>query len=240
MTDKTVEFWNPQKNNNFSFFEDAGALVQTKIKGQLMHMKQERQLLSRLLVISKSSPEFELKDAMGNFELNVTPPSNFYPDGSMIMLSSKSDVVQLVMNMTVQDGTVDMQPERQDFMKVIIIDAMCVVNMVVKTPEMKTAKHFASKFLQIIRGMGANYEEIRIVFDQYSPGMLKKTTRHKRTMNTTSIHYHVNDDTKSKSVKTFLAHINTSCIMHHTTMESNQPLSDDVSLSALSTGVHNL
>ena len=39
MTDKTVEFWNPQKNNNFSFFEDAGALVQTKIKGQLMHMK---------------------------------------------------------------------------------------------------------------------------------------------------------------------------------------------------------
>ena len=65
-----------------------------------------------------------------------------------------------------EDGTVDMSPERPDVTKVIIIDAMCVVNMVVKTPEMTTAKHFASKFLQIIGSMSANYDEIRIVFDQ--------------------------------------------------------------------------
>ena len=123
MVDKTVEFWDPQKKNNFSYFKDAGAVVQTKIKGQLMHIKQERRLLSRLLVIAKSRPEFELKDAIGKFELNVTPPSNFHPDGSMIMLSSKSNVVPLVMNMAVQ--------------------------------------------------------EIRIVFDQYLPGMLKQTTRDK-------------------------------------------------------------
>ena len=129
MVDKTVEFWDPQKKNNFSYVKDAGAVVPTKIKGQLMHIKQERRLLSRLLVISKSRPEFELKDAIGKFELNVTPPSNFHPDGSMIMLSSKSNVVPLVMNMAVQDGTVDMPPERQDVTKVIIIDAMCVVNM---------------------------------------------------------------------------------------------------------------
>lgn len=130
MVDKTVEFWAPQKKNNFSYFKDAGAVVQTKFKGQLMHIKQERRLLSRLLVISKSRPEFELKDAIRKFELNVIPPSNFHPDGSMIMLSSKSNVVPLVMNMAVQDGTVDMPPERQDVTKVIIIDAMCVVNMV--------------------------------------------------------------------------------------------------------------
>ena len=98
-------------------------------------------------MISKSRPDFELKDAIRKFELNVTPPSNFRSDGSMIMRSRKSNVVPLVMNMAVQDGTVDMPPERQDVTNVIIIDAMCVVNMVVKTPEMTTAKHFASKLL---------------------------------------------------------------------------------------------
>ena len=86
-----------------------------------MHIKQERRMLSRLLVITKSRPEFELKDAIGKFELNVTPPSNFHPDGSMIMLYSKSNVVPLIMNMDVQDGTVDMPPERQDVTKVIMI-----------------------------------------------------------------------------------------------------------------------
>ena len=73
------------------------------------------------------------------------------------------------MNMAVQDGIVDIPPERQDVTNVIIIDAMCVVNMVVKTPEMTTAKHFAYKFLQITGGMSASYDEIRIVFDQYLP-----------------------------------------------------------------------
>ena len=83
------------------------------------------------------------------------------------------------------------------------------MNMIVKTPEMTTAKHFASKFLQIIGGMSASYDEIRIVFKQYLPGILKQTTRYRRTMKTTSIHYHVNDDTEIKSVKVFLVYINT-------------------------------
>ena len=166
------------------------------------------------------------------------------------------------MNMAVQDGTVDMLPERQDVTKVIIFDVMCVVNMVVKTPEMRTAKHFASKFLLIIGGMSANYDEIKIVFEQYLPGMLKRTTRDRRTMKTTSIHYHVNDDTEIKSVQEFFAHINTKAeltaylsdkiishyqnqmvkllVMHHTTMATNHPLSEVVSRPALSTGKHNL
>ncbi len=68
MVNKTVAFWDPQKKNNFSYFKDVGAVVQTKMKGQLMHIKQERRLISRLLVISKSRPEFVLKDAIGKFE----------------------------------------------------------------------------------------------------------------------------------------------------------------------------
>ena len=105
--------------------------------------------------------------------------------------------------------TADMAPESQDVTKVIIINAMCVVSMVVKTPEITTAKHFAFKFLQIIGGMSASYDEIIIVFDHYLLGMLKQTTRDRRTMKTTSIHYHVNYDTQIKSVKAFLAHTNT-------------------------------
>ena len=81
-------------------------------------------------------------------------------------------------------------------------------------------------------------------------------------MKTTSIHYHVNNDTEIKSVTAFLTHINTKAeltvylsdkiishyqnqrvyvlVMHHTTMEYKHPLSEVVSLPALSTGKHNL
>ena len=47
---------------------------------------------------------------------------------------------------------------------VLIIDAMCVVNMVAKTLEMTNTMHFAKKFVAIVAEMSkTNYEEIRIV-----------------------------------------------------------------------------
>ena len=47
---------------------------------------------------------------------------------------------------------------------VLIIDAMCVVNMVTKTLEMTNAMHFAKKFVAIVAELSkTNYEEIRIV-----------------------------------------------------------------------------
>lgn len=118
-----------------------------------------------------------------------------------------------------------MPPTRVDITRVIIIDAMCVVNTIVKTSDMTTAKHFVTKFLHIIDGMSANYNEIRIVFNQYLPETLKKTTRNRMIMKTTLIHYHVNDDTDIKTVKAFLAHINTNTKAELTTYLSHKLIS---------------
>ncbi|KAG1662607.1 hypothetical protein GQR58_020866 [Nymphon striatum] len=238
MVNNTVEFWGVQKKNKFKYFKDVGVVMQTKIKGQLVHIKQERTLLSRLLVIAKSRPEYVVKDAIGNFEFNVTLPSNFHPDGSMIMLSSKSQLVPLIMKMSAPGGASNVvQYEENVSIRVLIIDAMCL-------------------------GMSASYDELRIVLDQYIPGTLKETTREKRSLKLTHVHYHVNDDTEIKSIKSFLAHIDTKAelttylshniishyqghrqkvlVMHHTTMLSNCPLSDIVSMPGMSSGRHSL
>ena len=272
MVSNTVEFWASQKKNNLSFFKDVGAVVQTKIKGQLQHVRQERKLLSRLLVVAKSRPDFIVKDAIGKFEMNVTPPSNFHPDGSLIMLSSKSQVMPLVMGMPDQEctsvevvsdvETASNEAVEQVKIKVLIVDAMCVVNMVTKTPEMFTAKHFATKFLHIITSMSAAYDEIRIVFDQYLEKSLKETTREKRAMKITPVHYHVNDDTEVKSVKAFLSHTRTKheltsylaqkllshyhnhmqkvIVTYHDKMEANCPLSDIISIPEMIAGQHSI
>ena len=97
MVEKSVPFWDAQKNNNLTYFRDVGATVQTKVKGQLVSIKQERSLLSRLLVVCKTRNVFSVKHVITEFEFNVAPPSNFHPDGSMIMLSDKSKLVPAVM-----------------------------------------------------------------------------------------------------------------------------------------------
>ena len=41
MVDKKIQFWSPQKMNNFLYFKDIGATVQAKINGQLLSIKKE-------------------------------------------------------------------------------------------------------------------------------------------------------------------------------------------------------
>ena len=124
------------------------------------------------------------------------------------MLSDKSKLLSAVMNLPLPEGLAIPEPQ-SDAPSVLIIDAMCIVNMVPKNPEMSNALHFTNSFVDIVADMSDPYEEVRIVFDQYLTGSLKETTRQKRTIKTTPVHYHVNDNTEIKNVKTFLSHVST-------------------------------
>ncbi|XP_033114878.1 uncharacterized protein LOC117115272 [Anneissia japonica] len=260
MVEKTVHFWDPQKKNNFSYFKDVGAVAKTKIKGQLVSIKQERKLLSRLLVVAKSRPEFALKDVIGTYEFNCTPPSNFHPDGGMIMLSGKSKVLQSIMNLALPDNvTKPAQNDNTTKISILIIDGMCIVIMVKKVSDKFNASDFASECINMIVGMSKPYDEI---CDQYLPGSLKEITRDKRTKKTTTIQYHVNDNTEIKNIKTFLSHIETKAeltkylsekllnhfkdttkrvlVMYHTTIKANCDLSEITTMPEMKSRHHTL
>ena len=97
----------------------------------------------------------------------------------MIMSSAKHLVVAFVTR-NVQLGenvVVTPQEQEQELMdseiSILIIDAMCVVNMVTKTPNLTKGAHFTEKFVDIIANMSTGYDEIRVAFDQYLPCALK-------------------------------------------------------------------
>ena len=73
---------------------------------------------------------------------------------------------------------------------------------------MKTCQDFANAFLQIICNMAAQYDEVRLVFDQYRKTSLKEQMRTKRTKGK-STYYHVRDKTliQNISLKDFLSDI---------------------------------
>ena len=84
----------------------------------------------------------------------------------MIMSSAKHLVVAFV-NRNVQVGEeVIVAPQEQEKelidseISILIIDAMCVVNMVTKTPDLTKGAHFAETFVDIIATMSTGYDEI--------------------------------------------------------------------------------
>ena len=108
---------------------------------------------------------------------------------------------------------------------------MAVVNSVTKTKQTKTCQNFADAFLQITCNMAAQYDEVRLVFDQYIKTSLKEQMRTKRTKGK-STYYHVKDNTliKNISLKDFLSDIRTKGeltkyladkVLHHSKSSNN-------------------
>ena len=134
----------------------------------------------------------------------VVPRSMFAVDGSLMVCKEKSSLMSLIeqaerdvtvenkddsygMEERIPDETQQIpQEERPQAVpqnnsvppdRVLIVDAMAVVQGLKKTPGVESMHHLKNKFLQKIEKMGNSYDEIRVIFDQYIEGGLKSNTR---------------------------------------------------------------
>ena len=88
--------------------------------------------------------------------------------------------------------------------KVLIIDAMAVLQGMKKTPAMQKMSDLQNAFNRRIEGMMASYDEGRVVFDRYMEESLKNKTRKKRA--TTSVEYEIHPEMKlTMSIKELLS-----------------------------------
>lgn len=263
LVSRNVKFWDSQKRNNFTFFKDTAATVRTKVSGEIVNLKQERTLISRLLVVAKTRPDLVPKDAIGEYEFHVSPPSNFNQDGTMHMLSNKHELVAEMYSLPTNTPIVVERPDvAVAHRSVLLIDAMCVVQSFQVDKTIKCVADLAVKFVAKVHHMAIGYNEVRVLFDQYIEGSLKERTRDKRTKKSVSVHYHVNDSTEIKNVAQFLSHIQTKAeltvylakkllvhyeygeqkilVAYSNIMVGNRPLTDIVTMNQMQEGKHSL
>ena len=58
----------------------------------MSHIKEERKLINRILIASRSRPEIDLLNIFGKYEFSVVPLSLFAPDGSLYYAKDKSSI----------------------------------------------------------------------------------------------------------------------------------------------------
>jgi len=116
------------KEKQLHFFKETAATVRTKVSGEIVNLKQERTLISRLLVVAKTRPDLVPNDAIGEYEFHVSPPSNFNQDGTMHMLSNKHELIAEIYSLPENTPNVVEKPDvAVAHRSVLLIDAMCVV-----------------------------------------------------------------------------------------------------------------
>ena len=77
-------------------WKTTGKTVTVPTKDKIIELKEDRCLFARMMVICKSRPEIDIKEAVGVYEFSVVPRSMFAADGNMLYCSAKSTLVSIV------------------------------------------------------------------------------------------------------------------------------------------------
>ena len=76
---------------------------------QIIAIKEERKLINRLLVASRTRPDIDLQFCFDKYEFSVTPPSLFSSDGSLYSIKDKSVIAEELFKLQVDE---EMESER--------------------------------------------------------------------------------------------------------------------------------
>ena len=113
-------------------------------------IKEERKLMNKLLVASRTRPDIDLQFCLGKYKFSVTPPSLFNPDGSLHSTKGKSVRAEELLKLQV-DEEIEREPMDTDIRKVVVVDGMAFAKKVnIKKSHIRNCEEFASCFIDII------------------------------------------------------------------------------------------
>ena len=233
--DGKVSIWSPMKRRNIGTFKNANAVSDMKAGDKLIKIKEERGLLQRFIVAARSRPDLDLKECIGKYEFRLIPRSLFASDGSLLLAYDKAKVLNHL-EALIKDGEQVLQGGEngapvegrslaaelqnteiegriegdQESYKVLLIDAMALVNSINKTDQIIYCSDFANAFIEKLINISVGYNEVRLVFDQYKDSSLKEQMRKKRTKGK-STYYRIQDNSMIRNItlKDFLSHVKT-------------------------------
>ena len=200
MTGSHQSIWDPMKKMKLKNFSNWTQKTKVKFGDKVIKLREDRQFLGRCLIIQESRPELvpRLADMIGNYELSVVPRSIFAADGTLLLPTDKASVIHAVeaaklpqlaeahaqstsvARVAASSVTSDERETTDRAPRVLVIDAMAVVQCIKKTPSMTTILHLKTAFNARIERMAIGYMEVRVIFDRYVEGSLKEKTRKKR------------------------------------------------------------
>ena len=84
--------WDTIKREKLPTFTDNNKVTSVKVNGETLHIKEERKLMNRILIASRSRPEIDLPNIFGKYEFSIVPLLLFAPDGSLYYAKDKSSI----------------------------------------------------------------------------------------------------------------------------------------------------
>ena len=190
-----VSVWEPLKKRKIPTFKMHVKSCNIKTKEGVVNIKEERKLMSRFIVASRTRQDIDLPYYFGEYEFSVVPRSLFNRYSVLIPRKDMSSVFHLIKDLFPASVITDSGELAGGDNKVIVLDAMAIDNsiQIEKNNDIKLCKYFAAKFVNRVQLKSFSFKEAKVLFDRYDELSLKSKTRQNRA-GVTQTQYKVEDD----------------------------------------------
>ncbi|KAK3733482.1 hypothetical protein QZH41_007067 [Actinostola sp. cb2023] len=208
-----VNLWSTMKKRKLLTWKSSGKTAKLSTPDKIVELQEDRSLFARMMMVCKSRPEIDIKEAVGQYEFSIVPRSLFAADGTMLHCSLKSSLMGILEKLH-DNSTANANEDQQTAtrVKVSIVDAMAEVQSLDKPEWIRNCSQLAEHFNNRIFHKYNDCDEVRVIFDRYDlPTSLKAATRDKRQSGQVPIYYRITDTTQIAKVpmKKLLSHIKT-------------------------------
>ena len=185
------------KKQKLSTWKTAGKKVKVRDENNTLELSKDRNLFARMMMVCKSRPDIDIKEAVSTYQFSVVPRSLFAA-GTLLHCSRKSALMDLLEKLPVdahEDNNTgvnwsDQHTEVQ--LRVSVVDAMAEVQCLDKPGWVKKFSRLADHFTnRIFQKFGEN-EELWLVFDRNDiPFSLKDGTCTTKLGEQNTVYYHI-------------------------------------------------
>ena len=134
-SNSTISVWDTIKKIKLKTFSNYMQPIKTKTGEKVINLREEREVLGRILIIQRSRKELvpKLEEIIGNFELSVAPRSLCAVDRSLYIPTDKASLMHAIVSVQAQqiESMLSLTPEGQ-LTHIMVIDAMGVLHTIKK------------------------------------------------------------------------------------------------------------
>ena len=183
--------------------------IKIKAKSEILTLRATTGLMSRLLIVARSSREVDMEEVIGKYEFSTSNRTLMKPDGFLHPTVDKSTIISILEN--IPGKPPDMSStcssvQELNSKRCLIVDGMAVVQELMAVKSFENCKALGNAYVALIDAKGHNYDATYVIFDNYSiEGSLKEAKRDQRRGSKAPLKgFKVEDGTKIKDAKSFL------------------------------------
>ena len=199
------------KKTKLLTWRSSGKKVMVALKDKVVELTEDRNLFVRLMMVAKSRPEIDIKEAIKQYEFSVVPRYLFAKDGTLLPCSMKSALMSILdeIGVSLELPASSAPPTKT----VAVVDGMAELQSLDKPKWVNNCEQLAKHFNDCLFHKYRESDKVRLVFDRCDlPSSLKTATRTQRQGTTDPVYYRITDTIQ-------IAKVNMKRLLSHTYTE---------------------